>query len=109
MKMEKCLAIQATGYPLSTSHSLECSLVYSKTLSMVLVMDIPRAQAILLKVQDDFIVSSGVYAIGSPPFNSSSARFPKKAERGWGALFIERLMFPSIMYRVLEAVFGAEI
>ncbi len=51
---------------------------------MVFVMGISRAQAILRNVRDDFIVSSGVYAIGSLPSNSSATRLSTKAGRGWG-------------------------
>jgi len=42
---------------------------YSKTNSIPLVIGIPSAQEIRLKVEDDFMLNSGVYAIVlSPPF-----------------------------------------
>jgi len=56
---------------------------------MALVMGISSAQASLLNVHEDFIDSSGVYAIvDSPPFTyfapRVSGRVSGKTEGGWG-------------------------
>jgi len=50
---------------------------------MAFVMGISRDHAIVLKVQDDLIESSGVYAIlNSPPFISFANRFSRKTGEG---------------------------
>ena len=57
---------------------------------MAFVMGISRAHANLLKVQDDFIDNSGVYAIlNSPPFISFANRFSRETGGGGkGAIII---------------------
>jgi len=61
---------------------------YSKTFSMAFVMGISSAQASLLNVHEDFIDSSGVYAIvESTSFHIfCHTGFPEKSEGGMGGI-----------------------
>ena len=65
---------------------------------MALVMGISSAQASLLNVHEDFIDSSGVYAIlNSPPFISFA--------EGVGAIIYRNELSICISQRVPEAIF----